>query len=338
MKPIAEMQVKGPTPTPSRRADAPVFVVGCVRSGTTLLYHMLLSAGGFAIYRTETHALNLLEPRFGDLNRRKNRENLMAAWVNSRLFTESHLDQASITAKVLDECRNGGDFLRIVMGEMARNQGVQRWADSTPEHVLCLPRIRETIPEALIIHIIRDGRDVALSTMKQGWIQPFPWDQRRPLAARGLYWEWMVRKGRQDSALFGSNYCEVRFEDLVADPVQELARLSEFVGQELDYERIREVGIGSVSSPNTSFSGDGAQFNPVGRWKDLSREDLQLLEGLSGDLLQELGYSLSQAETSGQLEWERMRFTYLNWFRLKLWAKHKTPLGPLMVTRNLSWL
>src|SRR5690349_13992350 len=50
------------------RKDAPVFVLGCGRSGTTLLYHMLLSAGDFAVYRTESNAINLLEPRFGDLS------------------------------------------------------------------------------------------------------------------------------------------------------------------------------------------------------------------------------------------------------------------------------
>ena len=56
------------------RKKAPVFVLGCVRSGTTLLYHMLLSAGGFAVYRAESNVFNLLEPRFGDLSVRRNKE------------------------------------------------------------------------------------------------------------------------------------------------------------------------------------------------------------------------------------------------------------------------
>jgi|SRR5215470_3822103 len=339
MKPTAEVQTEGPTR--GQRFHTPVFIVGCVRSGTTLLYHMLLSAGGFAVYRTETHALNLLEPRFGDLSVRKNRQRLMEVWLDSKLFNESGLEGEFITTKVLDECRNGGDFLRIVMGEIARKQGMLRWAECTPEHVLCLPRIRETLPDALIIHIIRDGRDVALSTMKQGWIRPFPWDRGRPLAACALYWEWMVRKGREDGALFGANYREVLFEDLVAHPARELARLSEFIGQELDYERIRKVGIGSVSSPNSSFSSEPSQFNPVGRWREsLSQQDLQILEGLCGDLLLELGYPLSHVGTAlnGRLHLSRLRATYLNWFKLKLWAKHKTPLGPLLVTKKLTWL
>ena len=95
------------------RNHAPVFVLGSVRSGTTLLYHMLLSSGGFAVYRTESHAINLLEPRFGDLRRLQNRKRLMKAWLDSKLFQVSGLDAAVIEKKVLEECTNGGNFLRV---------------------------------------------------------------------------------------------------------------------------------------------------------------------------------------------------------------------------------
>src|SRR5215467_9454277 len=65
------MPITGATKAKSNvrpRNEAPVFVLGCGRSGTTLLYHMILSAGDFAVYRTESNAINLLEPRFGDLS------------------------------------------------------------------------------------------------------------------------------------------------------------------------------------------------------------------------------------------------------------------------------
>ena len=121
--------------TASTRSLAPVFVLGCGRSGTTLLYHMLLSAGNFAVYRVESNVINLLEPRFGDLSVAANKRRLLEAWYDSRLYTLSGLDKEEIAAKVMSECRNGGDFLRIIMSEMARKQGVQRWADTTPEHL-----------------------------------------------------------------------------------------------------------------------------------------------------------------------------------------------------------
>jgi hypothetical protein len=324
------------------RSRAPVFVLGCGRSGTTLLYHMLLSAGGFAVYRAESNAINLLEPRFGNLSLKRNRERLMDAWLASKLFERSELDAVAIREKVMAECRNGGDFLRIVMEEIARNQHVERWAECTPEHLLHLPRIKQTIPEALIIHIIRDGRDVALSNAKVGYVRRAWWDRSPEVLACGLYWEWIVRKGRADGSKLGADYTEVRFEDLISHPRQVLARLGAFIEQELDYDRIRTVGIGSVSEPNTSFQEDSeSEFNPIGRWeKSFSPELLATFEGLVGRLLQELGYKLGTAEGADptRSELRRMRALYRAYFDSKLWLKAKTPLGQIFVTKDLSWL
>src|SRR5258708_8625075 len=207
------------------RRDAPVFVIGCGRSGTPLLYHMILSAGDSGGCRTESKAINRLEPRFGALSVGRNRERMMKAWLDSKLFRVSGLNPEEIRAKVVAECTNGGNFLRIVMEEIARKQGVRRWADCTPEHLLHLPRIKETIPDALIVHIIRDARDVGLSTEKQGYIHRLPWDRTPRTMVAGLYWEWIVNRGRKDGRALGQDYIEVHFEDLVADPPKVLARL-----------------------------------------------------------------------------------------------------------------
>jgi hypothetical protein len=321
------------------RGKAPVFVLGSVRSGTTLLYHMLLSAGGFAVYRTESHAINLLEPRFGDLSKLENRKKLMKAWLDSKLFQVSGLDAGVIEKKVLAECSNGGNFLRTVMEEIAHNQGVERWADCTPEHLAYIPRIKETIPDALIIHIIRDGRDVALSLEKQNWIKPLPWDRNRPLIAGAAYWDWIVRKGRRDGTALGRDYCEVRFEDLIGNPRVVLAQLSDFIDQELDYDRIQKAGIGSVNEPNTSFSGNKDEFNPVGRWRSsLTAQDLEQLEGMIGDTLEELGYPLACTDTRKHRDLQSLRASYRKYFDFKQWAKSKTPAGRFLVTKDLSWL
>ncbi len=71
----------------------------------------------------------------------------------------------------------------------------------------------------------------------------------------GVYWEWMVNKGRKDGRDLGADYTEVRFEELVGSPQETLARLGSFIDHDLDYDRIQKVGIGSVSAPNTSFEG-----------------------------------------------------------------------------------
>lgn len=328
----------------SARSKAPVFVLGCPRSGTTLLYHMLLSAGGFAVYRAETHVFNMLEPAYGNLSHTGNKKRLMKAWIGSKLFRVSGLEAAEIEAKVLTErCNNGGDFLRIVMGEVARKQNVDRWSDCTPDHLLYLRRIKETIPEALIVHIIRDGRDVALSMDKQGWIRPLRWHGGDGLIASSLYWEWIVNRGRRIGQRLGADYCEVRFEELTKDPRAVLRQLSPFIEQTLDYDRILEVGIGSVREPNSSFGGlaSGDGFNPAGRWRQaLSERDLIRIEAVTGGTLRELGYELATAgpPPSERSRLLRMRRRSRRYFDFKLWMKARTPAGRWFVTKDLSWL
>ena len=319
-----------------------MFVLGCGRSGTTLLYHMLLSSGNFAIYRTESNVINLLEPRFGDLSVARNKRRLLDAWYQSRLYTLSDLEKGPLEERVMTECKNGGDFLRIVMEEMGRKQGVERWADNTPEHLLHLHRIKETIPEALVIHIIRDGRDVALSVAKQGYIHPLPWDQSPSVMVAGLYWEWMVNKGRKDGRDLGQDYIEVRFEELFGSPQETLARLGAFIDHDLDYDQILKVGIGSVSDPNSSFKeGLSEGFNPSGRWKKgFTPKNLSMFEGLVGGTLKDLGYELGTTDQSElrRADLKHMRASYRLFFDSKLYLKAKTPLGQLLVTRDLSWI
>ena len=183
---------------PSVRSKAPVFVLGCGRSGTKFLYHTLLSAGGFAVYHAESNAFNLLGLRFGNLAHRPNRRQLLDAYYTSKLFQRTGLDPKDIEDRVMEDCHNAGDFLRIVMEAVARKQGVERWAESTPLHLLYLTLIKKVIPDALVVHIIRDGRDVTASLHRIGWIRPLPWDRSRAFLVPAIFWRWIVSKGRRD--------------------------------------------------------------------------------------------------------------------------------------------
>lgn len=322
------------------RRQAPVFVVGCPRSGTTLLYHMLLSAGNFAIYRAESQVFNLLEPRFGNLSVESNKRAMLKAWYGSPLFQKTGLNREEIEPLIMAECRNGGDFLRLVMEAMGRRQGTERWADCTPEHVLYLRRIKEAIPDALIIHVVRDGRDVALSLEKQGWIKPFA--PRHRLEAAALYWDWIVSRGRVVGRSLGEDYLEIRYEELVTDPRGSMRVVSDFVEHALDYDQIRKVGIGSVQRPNTSFSADlhGGEFHPVGRWKNcLSQQQKETIDALVGDTLEELGYSdkSGRGKPDRQASLQRLHLLYHTYFSTKFFLKTRTPLGRWLTARDLSW-
>lgn len=283
----------------SDRRSFPVFVLGSPRSGTTLLYDMLLSAGGFAVYLAESNVFNLLVPRFGDLRVYANRKKLLDAWLDSKLFRASGLNVEDIRNAILTECENGADFLNIVMSGICAAQGMWRWAENSPEGMLYLPLIRRLIPKSLFVHIIRDGRDVATSLGKLRYVRAFPWEERHGLIGCGLYWQWMVEQGRRFGQSIPEDYMETRFEDLVSRPQETLDRIGRFIDQPLDYEVIQRVAYGSLTKPNTSFhkEASSSDFNPIGRWKtSFSPGQLLRFERLVGKTLLDLGY---EPATSG---------------------------------------
>lgn len=316
----------------SARSKAPVFVLGCGRSGTKLLYHTLLSAGGFAVYHAESNAFNLIGLRFGSLAKLKNRRALLDHWLRSKLFYRSGLTREEIEPRILEECHNAGDFLRILMETIARKQGVERWAESTPLHLQYLPLIKKLFPDALIIHIIRDGRDVTTSLDRIGWIKPLPWDKQRRLLAPALFWRWIVSKGRRYGRRMPGDYMEIHFEEVVQQPRETLQRLGAFIDHDLDYDRIQQNALGTLRDPNSSFRGDGAEkeANPIERWKALlSGAEVAQVESLIGELLAETGYELAStdAQRHRSLPVSLMSFLYPIYFDLKLWLKTYTPLA-----------
>jgi hypothetical protein len=324
---------------PSDRKCSPVFVMGCHRSGTNLLYDMLLSAGGFPIYRGSLPVYETLLPRFGSLEHRSNREKLLRTWMRSKGFRRTGLDAEQLSSHILNECSSGGDFIRIVMDAVAQSHGVQRWALYDPDNVLHIKQLKETIPNALFLHIIRDGRDIALSLKKMGGFRPLPWDrgETRSLVATALYWEWMVRNGRDHGSRFPADYLEIHYEDLTTQPRETLQRLGSFLDHDLDYDRIKKAALGRLSESNSSFPGEG-KINPLGRWKTLlTRTDVAAIEAAVGECLEQNGYALSLPEAARRpgLHEYTNRALYRSFLNTKMWLKQNTPAGRMA---NLSVL
>jgi hypothetical protein len=213
---------------------------------------------------------------------------------------------------------------------MCSKQGVDRWAENTPDHLFYMHEIKRAFPDALFIHVIRDGRDVALSLDKIGWIRSMPWDKSPSWIAGARFWDWAVRKGRRLGRALGQDYIEVCFEDLVLRPKETLSKIGAFIHEELDHDRIQENSIGAIRKPNTVFqnSSAGSKSGPIGRWeKALSASEVAQLESAIGCLLRELGYTLATQELNPDFSGKLMRLSYDSLFETKLWLKSRTPLG-----------
>jgi hypothetical protein len=323
--------------------DRPVFIVGCPRSGTTLLYHMLVSSGGFVDYRAETHFYDMVLPYFAPFSSPKNLHRFLDRWLRSAAFERFGLDADLVRSNVASRAANGGQFLDGVFSLAAQQQGKRRWAESTPLHLLYMEQIHRELPQALFVHVIRDGRDVALSLRKLGWAKPLPWDRRMKLLTAAWSWEWLVTRGRALGSRLGTDYQEVRFEELVTRPHETLEALSGFLGSSLEYETILNNAVGSVARPNTSFRSDGqpsrGEFAPVGRWKAMcSEEELASLHTTVGSTLNRLGYASAPGSSPAQskISLHVRKLAYRSWTSTRHWVKRNTGLARLLSRPDLS--
>ena len=289
---------------------------------------MLVSSGHFVNYRAEVHAFSLIGPKFGQLTDRRDRQRFLNMWLPSNYSKKTNLNRDLLRRAILDSCHSTADFLAVVMRLMAEAQGRRRWAECTPANVFYLKQIHAAFPRARFIHMVRDGRDVALSLTRQRWISPLPWDSQHRLPVAALFWQRNVSIGTRDGSQLGSAYREVRFEDLVRAPRTTLQEVAEFVEEDLDYDFITANPVGSVEHPNTSFGADD-DFSPVGRWHEgMSDAELFHVERLIGNSLIAKDYQLSRGRGAALPAPSSLkRFTYKTIWRLRHWWRNKTVMG-----------
>lgn len=250
----------------------PIFIGGEGRSGTTLLRVMLDSHSAIAC-GPETHFL--VDPRFQEFHRHFSR-----TW-------ERRAAGYGYAGRDLDDLVR--DFVRGWFEPYMQRRGKRRWADKTPQNIHILPYLWELFPTAKVIHMIRDGRDVACSILPQGW-------GPNTIAAAAERWVSCIEKGlahrnRTD------RYMEVRYEDLVRQPERELRRVMDLVGepwepQMLEYWRcphdlapLTESSATQVVQPIYSRS--------IGRWKrELSSSEVSQYVHVAGTTLRRLGYDV----------------------------------------------
>jgi Sulfotransferase family len=272
----------------------PIFVVGAVRSGTTLLRYMLCSHPDIYI----TPESNFM-PRFFGSRPTAPLSDARAARICARMaeykpfWRDWHGPRpswADLAPAATD--RTPQSLISSLYGAYARQYGKARWGDKSPGYVAHLELLSTIFPRSQIVHVIRDARDSVISSLENYrgrrffYMDPY-------YAART--WREQVRDGIEyGRTLPQDRYHEVRYEEFTASPEPVLRRLCEFLGEEYSPEmaapfaesrrHYHSQGIHrNVRKPVTTVS--------VGRWRhDLAPADQRLVQPIVADLLQELGY------------------------------------------------
>lgn len=218
--------------TESSKQNPFVFVVGCPRSGTTLLQRMLDNHPQLAVSNEGRFiALAIQDVPIGTDPALA--PDLIETVTNYPRFQKLGLPDDAIR-EAGAKARTYSEFVSALYTEYGRLHGKPLAGDKTPRYVLHLPRLHSLFPNARTIHLIRDGRDVALSILQWANEGRGPgrlrlW-QDEPVAVCALYWRRMVSTGRRDGEnLRPDQYREVRHEDLVAQPDESLLDLTTFL-------------------------------------------------------------------------------------------------------------
>lgn len=199
--------------------------VGAPRSGITLLQYILRSHPALSLPTGESHFLIPLYrdvETYGGLSRPENVRRAMYRQSADFPDADRHgvkFDIDALTRElVAEERRSMHDIIAGPFEKNAQGEGKRRWGDKTPYYVPHLPKLLEWWPDAHIIHIIRDGRDVALSMFAR----------RHDSRVYNTY-EDGHEPGQQ---LSHDQYLEIRYEDMIAGQRGTLERICDFLGEE----------------------------------------------------------------------------------------------------------
>ncbi|MFC4590515.1 sulfotransferase family protein [Sphaerisporangium corydalis] len=276
--------------------DRPIFVIGCPRSGTTLLQLMLHSHPRIAV-PPETRfllAAYLRRRAYGDMRDAENRRRL-AEWIatdRATRFRELGVDRVTYVRRAVEGPGSLGSVLGEAFRAYAERFGKPRWGDKRPAYVKHVGTLLRLFPDAQFVHLVRDGRDCVAS------LKEMPWFRLDVYHAISVWADSVDRGRRYARRLPAGSYHEMRYEDLTADPEAELTKLCEFIGEEFDPAMCDPRRVATVAVParkvwhgNTHKDITRAR---VGSWATrLAPWEIALCEEVLGDRLQARGYELS---------------------------------------------
>jgi hypothetical protein len=290
------------------RLPAP-FVVGVNRSGTTLL-RMMLDAHPELTIPPETHFLpELIETAESGS---ATPETLLATITKQREWGDFGLGEDELLERFRAiEPLTAGAALRSFYEAYAARVGKPRWGEKTPIYVKSMRKIEGALPEARFVHVIRDGRDVALSIRDRA-------TKDHPIDRIAERWVRRITRAREQAKRL-AHYREIRYESLILETEPTLREVCDFYelpwdDAVLDYhqrsaERLEEmkrelpddgkrttlsVELRMKTHARTTEKPDPRR---VSRWREsMDRSDRELFESIAGPLLTELGYAVGDGE------------------------------------------
>jgi len=323
-------EIERTSPLVVHRSTVPVHVIGHGRSGTSVFIRLLRKYLQIA-FGTESQFVMRYYRRlahYGDLADEANRRRLLQDICGERWFrrTGAKFDFATTPEEILADVREEtyAGVLDAIFRQLAEHLGMQRWGDKTPEYLHDLPVLYELFPQAKFIHVVRDGRDVALS----GFEMPFG---EKNIFMAACDWAAAIEKVTQFSQMVPpSQFLEVRYEDFLAEPMQQFERLIRFL--EVDdrsgalVERIEEQIC------------DDLMIGNYGKWKQrLTRQQVERFDRIACRQLIQYEYEASVTETCKPSLWAAAYWTCDNYIRKRLRAGYwKDNLHRFGVRLNLQ--
>jgi hypothetical protein len=258
-----------------------LFIVGCPRSGTTLVQQAL-----------NRHSRIVIPPET---------KYFFSFLGHSRRCQHRHIDRLNADLRIslpkpasrirsLAESRGFFEHLAHLYVERIGRKHAAYFGEKTPEHTSHLAGIRRLFPDAKILFLYRDGRDVALSLTQVPWMSS-------DVHVNFLVWLYYYRILRQQRIHRSPNLCLVRYEDLVADPHREFRRILGYL--DLQYESAVADGHGNTEGvPEREYAWKARALEPITTerigvsCRELSRAQIEIMERLGGSALESLGYKL----------------------------------------------
>jgi hypothetical protein len=275
----------------------PLVLLGVSRSGTTLLRVILDRSPGIAI-PDESFFVPLLARRHG-------RTIDAARFLDDVARLATIRDWGVSVADVASRVRSGmptGAAIASIFEVYAAAAGKPRWGDKTPMYMRHLSLLERVFPDAQYVHLIRDGRDAALSflQMPEGTFTR-TWAHPRTPAEFACLWRKEVRDARALGArVEHARYLEVRYEDLVGSPEATIEAVSAFAAIPYDAAMLDYTDAVDVAAKPHQQRLLTPPTTGVRSWReDMPGEDVTGFEAVAGDLLDELGYDVSSDAASG---------------------------------------